>query len=102
MYAIMESGGKQYKVQPGDIIYVEKLNKQTGETVAFKVLMLSLDGETPMIGAPYVESASVSAKVLGDVKGKKITVVKYKSKKNYRRKQGHRQPYTRIEITGVS
>lgn len=101
MYAIIETGGKQYRVQQGDTIYVEKLDLAPDAAVEFDVLLLSQDAGLT-VGRPYVSGAKVIAKVLGQVKGEKIVVFKYKSKKNYRRKQGHRQPYTKLEITGIT
>ena len=101
MYAIIQTGGKQYRVQQGDVIFVEKLDLAQHATVDFDVLLLGReDGVT--VGKPLVPGAKVNAKVLGQVKGEKIIVFKYKSKKNYRRKQGHRQPYTKLEITGIT
>ena len=101
MYAIIQTGGKQYRVQQGDVIFVEKLDLAQDATVDFDVLLLGReDGVT--VGKPLVPGAKVNAKVLGQVKGEKIIVFKYKSKKNYRRKQGHRQPYTTLEITGIT
>ena len=102
MYAVIKTGGKQYRVQQGDVIYVEKLNKQPDETVTFdEVLLVAGEGETK-VGVPVVAGAKVEGKVLAQVKGKKIVVYKYKSKKNERKKQGHRQPYTRVEITAIN
>ena len=101
MYAIFETGGKQYRVQQGDVIYVEKLDLAADAEVSFDVLLLGDEGSVK-IGKPVVEGAKVVAKVAGQVKGKKIIVFKYKSKKNYRRKQGHRQPYTKLEITAIN
>ncbi|MBE5762226.1 MAG: 50S ribosomal protein L21 [Clostridiales bacterium] len=100
MYAIIETGGKQYKVTNGDVIFVEKLNAQAEEEVSFNVLMLSAD-EGVKVGAPYVDGVKAVGKVLAQTKGKKITIVKYKAKKNYDRKMGHRQPYTKVEITSI-
>lgn len=101
MYAIIETGGKQYRVQQGDTIFVEKLNEMQDATINFDVLLLGKeDGLT--VGKPIVSGAKVTAKVVGQVKGEKIIIFKYKSKKNYRRKQGHRQPYTKLEITGIT
>ena len=101
MDAIIQTGGKQYRVQQGDVIFVEKLDLAQDATVDFDVLLLGReDGVT--VGKPLVPGAKVNAKVLGQVKGEKIIVFKYKSKKNYRRKQGHRQPYTKLEITGIT
>lgn len=98
MFAIIETGGKQYKVAEGDIIFVEKLDVEEGASYTFdKVLALSKD-DTFRSGAPYVEGASVTANVVKNGKGKKITVLRYKSKKNEKRKLGHRQPYTKVQI----
>lgn len=101
MYAIIETGGKQYKVEAGQEIYVEKLGVEANEVVTFdKVLFVG--GETVKVGAPTIEGATVTAKVVKEGRGKKITVFKYKSKKNYRRKQGHRQPYTKLVIESIN
>ena len=101
MYAIIETGGKQLKVEVGQTIFVEKLEVAEGETVVFdKVLFIG--DKTSKIGAPYVEGASVTAKVEKQGKEKKILVFKYKSKANYRRKQGHRQPYTCLVIEAIN
>jgi len=101
VYAVIQTGGKQYRVQQGDVIFVEKLDRQAGDTVSFdEVLLVAKDGATT-VGAPTVLGAKVEGKVLSQVKGKKIVVYKYKSKKNERKKQGHRQPYTKVEITSV-
>jgi large subunit ribosomal protein L21 len=101
MYAIIETGGKQYKVQEGDVVFVEKLPVDKEETVKFdKVLAVSSD-ENTNFGKPYVEGASVSAKVLKQGKEKKVIVFKFKAKKGYRRKQGHRQPYTKVQIEKI-
>jgi large subunit ribosomal protein L21 len=102
MYAIIETGGKQYKVQEGDVIFVEKLNAETDEEVVFdKVMAVSNEGELTF-GKPTVEGASVKAKVLGQGKGKKVIVFKFKAKKGYRKKTGHRQPYTKVQIEKIS
>lgn len=101
MYAIFETGGKQVKANEGEIVYIEKLDVNEGEDIVFdKVLLCGEAGEVK-IGAPYVEGASVSGKVLKNGKSAKIMVFKYKSKKNYRRRQGHRQPYTKVQITAI-
>ena len=100
MYAVILTGGKQYRVQQGDVIYVEKLEAQAGDAVNFDVLMLGKD-EGAVIGAPVVEGAKVEGKVLDQVKSAKVVVMKYKAKKNSRKKQGHRQPYTKVEITAI-
>lgn len=102
MYAIIETGGKQFRVQQGDVIYVEKLALEDGASVNFDVLMLSRDEQGVSIGNPLVAGASVVGKVLSQVKSSKIVVFKYKAKKNYRRKKGHRQPYTKVEILSVA
>lgn len=99
MYAIIATGGKQYRVSEGDVIYVEKLNNNVDETVTFSVLMLG--GETLKAGNPLVEGAEVQGKIVKHGRGEKIVVYKYKAKKNYRRKAGHRQPYTKVEITAI-
>lgn len=99
VYAIIATGGKQYRVSEGDIIYIEKLDNQVDDSVSFPVLMLG--GEIVKAGNPLVEGAEVTGKVLQHGRGQKIIVYKYKSKKNYRRKQGHRQPFTKVEITGI-
>lgn len=101
MYAIIETGGKQYRVQEGDVIYVEKIDAEEGATVDLsKVLLVSKDGEVK-VGKPYIEGAKVEAKVVEHGKGRKIIVFKYKPKKNYKKKQGHRQPYTKLQIEKI-
>ncbi len=100
MYAIIETGGKQYRVQEGDVITVEKLNAAVGETVCFDHVLVLGEGEGIQVGTPYVETA-VEGKVVEEGKGKKVIIFKYKAKKDYRKKQGHRQPYTMVEITGL-
>lgn len=100
MYAVIVSGGKQYRVTKGDTIYVEKLDLENGSTLNFDVLLLGSD-EGVKVGSPTVAGAKVEGKVVNQVKGEKIIIYKYKSKKNYHRKAGHRQNYTRVEITAV-
>ena len=101
MYAVIEACGKQYKVTKGDVVFFEKLEVEEGKKVTFdKVVLLSDDGKVE-VGAPYVKGIKVEGKVVAHGKGKKIIVFKYKAKKNYRRKQGHRQPYTKVEITAI-
>ena len=101
MYAIIATGGKQYKVEEGQTIDVELLHAEAGETVEIdSVLMLNKDGEI-VTGKPYVEGAKVSLKVVENGKAPKIVVFKYKPKKNYRRKKGHRQPYTRVTVESI-
>ena len=101
MYAIIESCGKQYKVSEGDVVFFEKLDAEEGKTVTFDKVILISENEKVQVGAPYVKDAKVEGKVVSHGKGKKIIVFKMKPKKNYRRKQGHRQPYTKVEITSV-
>ncbi|MBP3704580.1 MAG: 50S ribosomal protein L21 [Clostridia bacterium] len=100
MFAVIETGGKQYKVQYGDVIYVEKLAANEDETVQFPVIALSDENGTK-IGTPYVEGATVTGKVLKNGKAKKVTIFTYKAKKSEKRKMGHRQPYTKIQIEAV-
>ena len=100
MYAIIATGGKQYRVSEGDVIYIEKIDAQVDSTVSFDVLLMGNDGDVK-IGTPVVEGVKVEGKVVGQIRGEKIVVYKYKSKKNYRRKQGHRQPYTKVENTKI-
>ena len=101
MYAVIEACGKQYKVTKGDVVFFEKLDVEEGKKVTFdKVVLVSEDGKVE-VGAPYVKGMKVEGKVVAHGKGKKIVVFKYKAKKNYRRKQGHRQPYTKVEITAI-
>ena len=101
MYAIIESCGKQYKVTEGDVVFFEKLDAEEGKKVTFdKVILVSEEGKV-QVGAPYVKGVKVEGKVVSHGKGKKIIVFKMKAKKNYRRKQGHRQPYTKVEITAI-
>ena len=101
MYAVIEACGKQYKVTKGDVVFFEKLDVEEGKKVTFdKVVLLSDDGKVE-VGAPYVKGIKVEGKVVAHGKGKKIIDFKYKAKKNYKRKQGHRQPYTKVEITAI-
>ena len=101
MVAIFETGGKQYTVTEGDVIFVERLANAEGETVSFDKVLAVVDGENSKFGTPVVEGATVTAKVIKNGKSKKITVFKMKAKKNYRRRQGHRQPYTRLQIEAI-
>jgi large subunit ribosomal protein L21 len=102
MYAIIETGGKQYRVQAGDVVFIEKLGVEAGETVSFdKVLVVSGDkGLT--VGAPYVAGATVAATVVKEGKNKKVLMMRYKAKKDVRVKRGHRQPYTQVKIESIS
>ena len=101
MKAVIMTGGKQYTVAEGDVLYIEKLNAEAEATVKFEVLAV-LDGENTKIGTPVVEGAAVEAKVVKNGKGKKIHVLKYKAKKGEKKKIGHRQPYTKVEITKIA
>ncbi|MCH4886663.1 50S ribosomal protein L21 [Acidaminobacter sp. JC074] len=102
MYAIIETGGKQYRVQEGDVLFIEKLNVEAGEAVAFDKVLAVSNGEELTVGAPVVEGAKVEATVEKNGKGKKVIVYKYKAKKDYRKKQGHRQPYTKVVINKIN
>ena len=100
MYAIIETGGKQYRVEEGDVISVEKLGLEVGDKVVFENVLAMGEGSDISIGTPYVE-ANVYGEVVENGKGKKVIIYKYKAKKDYRKKQGHRQPFTKVEITGI-
>lgn len=102
MKAVIVTGGKQYTVSEGDVLYIEKLNVEAESTVTFDQVLAVLDGENSKIGAPVVAGATVEAKVVKNGKGKKIVVFKYKAKKNEKSKNGHRQPYTKVEITKIA
>ena len=101
MYAIIEACGKQYKVAEGDEVFVEKLDLNEGDKVTFDKVLLLSDGEKVKIGTPTVKSAKVEATVIENGKAKKVVVFKYKAKKNYRRKQGHRQPFTAVQVMNI-
>ncbi len=101
MYAIIESGGKQYKAEKGKLIKVEKLDVEVGSEVSFDAL-LTASGKTIKVGKPVLKDVTVKGKVVAHDKAKKVIVFKYKPKKDYRKKQGHRQPYTKIEITEIA
>ena len=102
MHAIIETGGKQYKVAEGDTLFIEKLPVEAGEAVTFDKVLAVIDGDNLTVGTPVVEGAKVDASVVKNGKGKKILVFKYKPKKGYRKRQGHRQPYTKVEITKIN
>ena len=101
MYAIIEACGKQYKVTEGDVVFFEKLDAEEGKKVTFDKVILVSDDKKVQVGNPYVKGVKVEGNVVSHGKGKKILVFKYKAKKNYRRTQGHRQPYTKVEITNI-
>lgn len=103
MHAVIKTGGKQYIVKPGDVIDVEKISGEPGEEVNFEeVLLVSADGEDVKVGSPVVESAKVEGRIVQQKKGEKIVVFKFKRRKGYRRKAGHRQSLTSVEITSIS
>ena len=102
MKAVFVTGGKQYTVAEGDVLFIEKLAVEAEQTVKFDQVLAVLDGENSKIGAPVVEGATVEAKVVKNGKGKKITILRYKAKKNEKKKIGHRQPYTKVEITKIA
>ena len=100
MYAVIETGGKQYRVQEGDVITVEKLQAEAGDSVTFDKVLVLGEGKDVKVGTPYLETA-VSGTVVENGKGQKVIIFKYKSKKDYRKKQGHRQPYTMVKIESL-
>ena len=102
MYAIIETGGKQYKVTEGDTLFIEKLEAEANAKITFDKVLAVLNGDSATFGAPVVEGASVDATVVKNGKGKKIRIFKYNPKKGYRKRQGHRQPYTKVEIAKIS
>ncbi len=102
MYAVIETGGKQYRVQNGDRIAVEKLNIEDGQQVVFDKVLVAGEGADAKVGTPYLDGVTVEGKVIESGRGKKVVIFKYKAKKDYRKKQGHRQPYTLVEITAVA
>ena len=101
MYAIISAGNKQYRVSQGETIYIDKVNLEDGAAISFYALLVENEGEVK-VGNPVVEGAKVEGKVVAQVKGEKIRIYKYKSKKNYHRRAGHRQPYTKVEITAIN
>ncbi|SHJ82339.1 50S ribosomal protein L21 [Paramaledivibacter caminithermalis] len=102
MYAIIETGGKQYRVQEGDTLFIEKIEAAAGETIEFDKVLAVSNGTSLSVGTPFVENAKVEASVIEHGKGRKVIVFKYKSKKDYRKKQGHRQPYTKVKIEKIN
>jgi len=102
MYAIIETGGKQYKVQEGDVLFIEKLDYEQGDEIVFdKVILVGKDDET-VLGSPTVAGAKVTGTLIKNDKAKKITVFTYKAKKNEKRKMGHRQPYSKVQISSIT
>ena len=102
MQAIIVTGGKQYNVSEGDTLFIEKLDVNAGDAVVFDQVLAIVDGENSKFGTPVVEGASVEGKIVKNGKGKKVRVYKYKAKKGYHKRQGHRQPYTKVEIGKIS
>ena len=101
MQAIIVTGGEQYKVSEGDVLFIEKLEAEAGQTITFDQVLAVMDGDNATFGAPTVEGASVDATVVKNGKGKKIRIFKYTPKKGYRKRQGHRQPYTKVQIGAI-
>ena len=101
MQAIIVTGGKQYKVSEGDTLFIEKLEAEAGQAITFDQVLAVMDGDNATFGAPVVEGASVDATVVKNGKGKKIRIFKYTPKKGYRKRQGHRQPYTKVQIGAI-
>ena len=101
MYAVIETGGKQYRVQEGDVITVEKLNAEAGQAVTFDKVLVLGEGKDVKVGTPYLDAA-VTGTVVENGKGQKVIIFKYKAKKDYRKKQGHRQPYTMVKIESLT
>ncbi len=102
MYAVIETGGKQYQVKVGDVVFIEKLNEAEGEVSFDKVMMIGNDNGSVTIGDPYLNGVNVKATLIKNGKGKKITVFTYKPKKGYKRKMGHRQPYSQVKIEAIN
>ena len=102
MYAIIVTGGKQYKVEAGDVLFIEKLDVEADQTITFDEVLAVGTDKGIKVGSPFVKGATVEAKVVKNGKGKKITVFTYKPKKNEKRKKGHRQPYTKVEISAIN
>jgi len=101
MYAIIAAGGRQYRVSQGDVIFIDKVDQEVDSVLSFDVLMIGGE-EGVKVGSPLVDGAKAEGKIVAQVKGEKIQVYKYKSKKNYNKLTGHRQPYTKVEITGIT
>jgi large subunit ribosomal protein L21 len=102
MYAVIESGGKQHRVEEGEVLKLEKLEAATGETVSFDKVLMVGEGESVKIGAPYVDGSQVTAEVVSQGRGKKIRIIKFRRRKHSRKQQGHRQWFTEVRITGIS
>jgi len=102
MYAVIKTGGKQYKVSEGETLKIEKLAAEVGGTVAFDDVLLVADGDDIKVGTPLVEGGKVNATVVSHGRGKKVMIIKFKRRKHYRKQAGHRQAYTEVQITGIS
>ena len=102
MYAVIATGGKQYKVEEGDFVFVEKLDGEVDDVITLDKVLAVCSDESVVFGAPYVEGASVQAKIVKHGKGEKIRIIKHKAKKGYRKRQGHRQPFTQISIEKIN
>lgn len=102
MYAIIETGGRQFKVAPGDVITVEKLGQEAGSAYKFENVLAVSDESKLTVGAPYIKGASVTASILGDGRAKKVIVYKFKAKKGFHKKKGHRQPFTKVKIDNIT
>jgi large subunit ribosomal protein L21 len=101
MYAVINTGGKQYRVTPGEQVKVEMLKGEAGDTITFEQVLLTSDGEKILLGQPYLENSKVVGQIVRQGKGKKVVVLKYKRRKTYRRKRGHRQPFTLVRIDAI-
>lgn len=101
MYAVIKTGGKQYKVSEGDVLRVEKLPAEEGTEVEFESVLLVADGDDVKVGAPYLEGCKVTARVKAHGKHEKVEIIKFKRRKHHMKRQGHRQPYTELEVTGI-
>jgi large subunit ribosomal protein L21 len=101
MYAVINTGGKQYRVTPGEQVKVEMLKGEAGDTITFEQVLLTSDGEKILLGQPYLENSKVVGQIIRQGKGKKVVVLKYKRRKTYRRKRGHRQPFTLVRIDAI-
>lgn len=102
MYAVIKTGGKQYKVSEGDVLTVEKLDCEPGQTIELADVLMIVDGENVAVGAPYLAGARVSATVTSHGRGAKVRIVKFRRRKHYRRRMGHRQHYTELQVTGIA
>ena len=102
MYAVIESGGKQHRVEPGEVLKLEKLDVATGDNIDFDKILMVADGEAVKIGAPYVDGGKVSAEVIAHGRGDKVTIIKFQRRKHHRKQMGHRQWFTEVKITGIS